>query len=81
MKILFIAFTFLLVIGCTKGKTSQTLQGTEEALPPELKGLKVYNVTDDGMSTIKVAILNNQVNSLTYFKNDATETPGISHGC
>jgi hypothetical protein len=53
--------------GEPKGTTYQYLNGNEENLPPELKGLKVYWVyTDNNNHGVKVAVLNDEVNSLTY---------------
>lgn len=64
-KILIVLFMALMVVSCEKGTTKQKLFGDEATLPAELKGLKVYNVST-GISEVKVAILNGQVNSLTY---------------
>lgn len=67
-KILTILFCIaLLTISCQdKGVTRQTLTGEERTLPPELKGLKVYNVSCGEGVYVKVAILNNQAVSTTY---------------
>jgi hypothetical protein len=54
----------ILTNSCTdSGTTSLKLNGTEEKLPDELKGLKIYNVVVDN-SDIKVAILDEKINSL-----------------
>lgn len=50
-----------------KGTTRMSLNGTEQNLPDELKGLKVYTVsTSNQGGYIRVAVLNNQINSITY---------------
>jgi hypothetical protein len=51
---------------CEKGRTTQRLYCNENKLPPELKGLKVYCVSTSILGDVKVAVLDNQVNSLTY---------------
>jgi cobalamin biosynthesis Co2+ chelatase CbiK len=43
-------------------------------LPPELKGLKVYNVSTGEGSYVKVAVLNNSVVSGTYSVGKFEET-------
>lgn len=48
------------------GVTSKRLDGNEMNLPDELKGLKVYSVSVGGGDYVKVAILNDQINSLNY---------------
>lgn len=66
--LLFITFAFItLSIGCSEKGTGYTiLSGYENTLPPELKGLKVYEITIDNRgNTIRVAILNDNVNSVT----------------
>lgn len=61
-------FAMFLFAGCyEKGKTYEQLSGFEEALPPELKGLKVYSVKiSDWEGDIKVAVLDDQINSIKY---------------
>lgn len=51
---------------CDKaGVTKLRLNGNENELPQELKGLKIYSVsTGDG--SVKVAIFDNKANSTTY---------------
>jgi len=57
-------------IGCHEaGTTIPKLNGNEENLPPELKGLKVYSVYIDNDVSINVAVLNNNLNSLNYYEN------------
>jgi hypothetical protein len=64
---------FIIVLLCTlffacaeKGTSDLLLNGTEETLPLELQGLKVYTVKTRLVGgTIKVAILNNEIVSTT----------------
>lgn len=66
-KILLFTLLSLSLYSCNDlGDTRQNISGDEEKLPEELKGLKIYSVADSPMSTVKVAVLNNQINSLTY---------------
>ena len=51
---------------CTPGTTNLQINGSESSLPQELKGLKVYQVNTGGVGYVKVAVLNNSINSLTY---------------
>ena len=59
----------LVIVGLTScddpGTTQLRLNGNESNLPDELKGLKIYSVATDGGHYVKVAILNNQINSTT----------------
>lgn len=48
------------------GVTTKELNGYEDQLPFELRGLKVYTVSTGEGSYVKVAILNDQINSLSY---------------
>ena len=62
-------FIFLLLAfaSCAPaGTTDRQLQGDERDLPNELKGMKVYKVWVEDGNYVRVAVLNNQVNSLTY---------------
>ncbi len=62
-----ILFLIFIAISCAeKGTTRQKLNGNEATLPDELKGLKVFTVATGGGNYVKVAVLNGQVNSLTY---------------
>lgn len=63
-----VTFLFILfLMSCEQaGTTTFDLSGGEEKLPQELKGMKVYKVYVDGGNYVRVAILNNQINSLTY---------------
>jgi hypothetical protein len=48
------------------GVTSKKLNGDEPNLPDELKGLKIYNVSIGEGNFVKVAVLEERVNSTTY---------------
>ena len=76
MKKLFIILFFaIFAMSCTPaGVTRQNLNGNESTLPPELKGLKVYTVDLGGLEYVRVAILNNDVNSLTYYQGKTTQS-------
>ncbi|MFA5207443.1 MAG: hypothetical protein WC428_02185 [Candidatus Paceibacterota bacterium] len=64
---LFVLFFAIIAVSCAeKGTTRQKLNGDEVTLPDELKGLKVFTVATGGGNYVKVAVLNGQVNSLTY---------------
>lgn len=56
------------------GVTSQKLDGNEQTLPDELKGLKVYSVSIGEGDYVKVAIMNGEVNSTTYLRGKYHET-------
>jgi len=76
-------YVLLLVglFGCSeRGNTHTKLNGTEQNLPPELQGLKVYTINDGFLSYVKVAVLNGQVNSATYHVGKTTETTIIVKG-
>ena len=73
MKKLIVLGLLLALMSCERGSTTMSLTGGESALPPELKGLKVYTVST-GISYVKVAVLNNQVNSVTYTEGKTTHT-------
>lgn len=67
-KTIFGILIFLSLISlnsCTPGDTTKSLNGDELALPPELKGLKVYYVRVDHGSAIYVAVMNNKILSTT----------------
>jgi len=67
MKKQIILLSFATLFGCDdRGDTTQSITGNESGLPEELKGLKIYNVSTSGLGYVKVAVLNNEVNSLTY---------------
>ena len=54
------------------GTTEIKVHGTEPGLPEELKGLKIYRVSD-GSGTVKVAVLEGQVVGTTYQEGKYTE--------
>lgn len=67
LKLSIIALAVIGLTSCREPGTTQIkLNGDEPNLPDELKGLKVYSVSDGNGSHVKVAILNNQINSTTY---------------
>jgi hypothetical protein len=59
------------------GVTSKTLNGDEQNLPDELKGLKIYNVSTGGVGYVKVAVLDGKINSTTYQVGKVTESTVI----
>ena len=73
---LFLTLTILLnLTGCSEsGTTSVYLNGDENNLPPELKGLKVYQVYVENNVAVYVAVLNNQVNSVSTIGKHARTT-------
>lgn len=78
MKNLFIILFFaIFAMSCElmpePGITEVRLTGNENDLPPELKGLKVYSVRLPDWDWVRVAVLNNDVNSLTYRQGKATQ--------
>jgi hypothetical protein len=78
-NLIFKALTFIILslslTSCEDpGVTDQRLYGTEQNLPEELKGLKVYRVSTGSGDYIKVAILNGEVNSTTYKVGKHTES-------
>jgi hypothetical protein len=56
------------------GVSNLRLTGFETNLPDELKGLKVYNVSTGSGTWVKVAVLNDKINSTTYTVGKTTET-------
>lgn len=73
MRKLIVFVLLLSFISCDRGSTTTTLTGEESGLPPELKGLKIYTVST-GLSNVRVAVLNKQVNSTTYTVGKTSET-------
>lgn len=74
MKQIFFVVMVCFFTSCTNtniGESDVVIHGQENLLPPELKGLKVFDVTHE-YGTIKVAVLNNEVNSLNYGKHQNT---------
>jgi hypothetical protein len=73
-KLIFICM-LMLVMSCAEPGTSfQRLTGNEMNLPPELKGLEIYYVSTGKGNYVNVAVLKNQVNSLTYPVGKITES-------
>ncbi|MCK9415850.1 hypothetical protein M0Q97_04250 [Candidatus Dojkabacteria bacterium] len=68
IKIIALMIIMLCLFSCQRAGTSyQYLNGNEQNLPPELKGLKVYWVyIDNSGAGVNVAVLNGEVNSLNY---------------
>lgn len=48
------------------GVARKRLNGDEQNIPDELKGLKVYSVSTGNGNYVKVGILNDKINSTTY---------------
>jgi hypothetical protein len=65
-KLLSILGLFTLLACSPEGTTETRLNGDEKTLPNELKGLKVYSVSLGNGDHVKVAVLNNNINSTTY---------------
>ncbi len=73
-----IMLTSMLFTSCQEaGETSKTLSGTEQNLPAELKGLKVYWVSTGRGNGVNVAILNDKINSVTYSVGKSQQTTVI----
>ena len=74
MKKLFL-IGLLFIISCSQpGTTYEKLSSNEEDLPVELKGLKIYLVKTYDSDFIYVAVLNNEINSLTSKKGKQNQT-------
>lgn len=73
-KIITLITLIMTITSCAEPGTHRvTLNGNESTLPDELKGLKVYNIaTDKGF--VKVAVMNNQINSTTYTVGKTQQT-------
>lgn len=56
----------LALMSCEESGTTQLNSIDDSKLPNELKGLKVYDVSLGGGKWVKVAVLNNEVNSINY---------------
>jgi predicted aconitase with swiveling domain len=65
-KIILTITTLLLISSCSDPGTSEILLDDHKNLPTELKGLRVYNVSTGRGSSINVAVLNSDLNSVTY---------------
>ena len=60
----------LFLFSCSNGgRVYSASEGDENYLPNELKGLKVYEVRTNDGNYIKVAILNNNVNSINSYNS------------
>jgi hypothetical protein len=67
MKKLLLTLGLFTLLACSpEGTTKIALNGDENTLPNELKGLKVYCVSLGNGNHVKVAVLNNNINSTTY---------------
>ena len=79
MKNIFISIVLsVFCLSCQQAGVTQTnLTGVEQDLPQELKGLKVYYVSTGNGGGVKVAILNEQVNSTTYQVGKTTQSTVI----
>jgi len=74
-KLIPILFLLFLNLGCTdKGITTLSLNGHEENLPADLKGLRVYNVSLGEGEYIKVGVRNNEIKSFNYKEGKYTRT-------
>ena len=75
LKLSIIALAIVGLTSCADpGTTQLRLNGNESNLPDELKGLKIYSVATDEGDYVKVAILNNQINSTTYTVGKHTQS-------
>lgn len=76
LKFLLLVTVFsLFFIGCDEaGVASKRLNGDEQDLPDELKGLSIYNVSIGGGNYVKVAVLDGEINSTTYQVGKAQES-------
>ena len=73
-KLIVVLCMATLILSCSPGETSQTLNGSEANLPEELKGLKIYSVNTRGLGKVRVAILDGKVNSTTYQSGKTTQS-------
>jgi hypothetical protein len=74
-KFLMILMVGVFLSSCEQqGVTRVRLNGNENELPGELKGLKVYSVSIGGGSYVKVAVIGDQVNSVTHHENKQDKT-------
>jgi hypothetical protein len=75
IKIVIITTVLFFMSGCEDpGVTVKRLNGFEDNLPFELRGLKVYSVSLGEGNWVKVAIIDDKVNSLTYSVGKVQET-------
>ena len=73
-SILGILSIFILNSCKNAGESRELLNGEEAGLPEELKGIKVYTISTGDLGYVKVAVLDEQINSLTYKKGKREET-------
>jgi hypothetical protein len=65
--VILMGLSLALLISCEdKGITRESLVGNETQLPPELKGLKIYDVSIGSGSYVKVGILEDKIISTNY---------------
>lgn len=65
--VILIGLALAFLISCEdKGITRESLEGNETQLPPELKGLKIYDVSIGGGSYVKVGVLEDKMVSTNY---------------
>ncbi len=65
--VILMGLSIALLISCEdKGITRESLVGNETQLPPELKGLKIYDVSIGSGSYVKVGILEDKIISTNY---------------
>lgn len=78
---IFVMSMILLVMLTTNcgmpGDARLRLHGDEGNLPPELKGLKVYNVKLGGPEHIKIAVIDNKVVGTSYLEGKVDTHVGI----
>jgi len=73
-KLILSITTLLLITSCSDPGTSEILLDDHKNLPSELKGLRVYNVSTGNGTSVKVATLNNDLNSITYQEGKLNES-------
>lgn len=66
IKLIITALVIGLMSCSDPGETRLHLNGNESNLPEELKGLKVYSVSIGDGHYVKVAIIDDKINSTTY---------------
>src|ERR1035437_4387076 len=67
---LILLITILFSCDGEKGKTTQTLNGDEQGLPDELKGMKLYYVSlgNNGSGIYVAKLPNNAINAVSYLQ-------------
>lgn len=62
-----ILLLLVLVFGLVSCEKSSTMEISSYDLPPELEGLVIYKIpTGIGLTSVRVAVLNKEINSLNY---------------